>query len=96
MASEGSMMAAGICRYVTAGVAIAGAGIWLATATGVPAPSAAPAVQLTAVDSVLPPPLSPPAGPCVVLVCGDLFGPSFATPTPPKHAASIVTPALNP
>lgn len=59
--------------YVTAGVAIAGAGIWLAAAPSTPTPTSAPTVRLASVQSRLAPPLSPPASPtCLGPLCpGD-------------------------
>lgn len=45
---------------VTAGLAVAGAGLWLAPMHGPATPPNASAVRLTAVKSALPAPLSPP------------------------------------
>jgi hypothetical protein len=63
------MMAAIVRSSITAGVAIAGAGMWLATAHTAPIPRA-PQVRLASVDVPLAP---PPTDTCAPL-CG-LFGP---------------------
>jgi hypothetical protein len=73
---------------ITAGVAIAGTGIWLATAHGVAA-IAAPPIQLASMDAVL----APPLGPAINPACGGLVGPSFAPPIPPKLAAALISAA---
>src|SRR5581483_4802953 len=89
----GAVMAGRVRSCVTAGVAIAGAGMWWASIAGVPS-AAAPAIRLTSVDSVLSPPLAPqPNSLCPDQVCDSVFGPAFSTPTPPKLAAAITTPA---
>src|SRR5581483_7678373 len=93
----GVVMAGRVRSCVTAGVAIAGAGMWGASVAGVPSAAAAPAIRLTSVDSVLSPPLAPqPNSLCPDQVCDSVFGPAFSTPTPPKLAAAITTPAADP
>lgn len=79
-------MAAGVFPSVAAGVAIAGAGFWLA---GPPAPSDAPGVRLASVESVLaPPPLAPVTGAlCDGLLC--LFGPNASSHTPPGLGTAV-------
>ncbi len=85
-----------IRSYVTVGIAIAGASVWLAAAHDTTAvPPAWAALRLTSVDSPLP--LSPaPSGPCSDPLCIDLFGHAAASPIPPGLAAAFVSPAVTP
>src|SRR5690348_13343037 len=83
---QGAVMAKSVLPYVTAGVAIAGAGFWLATSPDQPAPAtAAPAIQLASLESPLaPPPTGPALCPMDPTACGatSLFGPGVSPPTP--------------
>src|SRR5690242_1351471 len=82
MQSKGVAMPTAVAPYVTAGLAIAGAGFWLAATTDTPPPTVTGAVQLTSVES--------PA-------CGtDPLCAITAGATPPKLGAAMATPALVP
>jgi hypothetical protein len=75
--------------YVTAGIAIVGAGFWLAAATDGPAPTATPAMMLTSVESILaPPPLSPPTGTTTSSTCDPLCQTMIGSTTPASQVAS--------
>jgi hypothetical protein len=89
-------MTAGVRPFVTAGIAIAGASVWLATThDGARLPSVPPPVRLTSVDSPLP--LSPaPDGPCSDPLCTELFGQAAASPTRRGLAAALDAPAAIP
>src|SRR5882757_1566376 len=90
---EGLNMSTIVRAHVMTGIAIAGAGFWLATAHGLPAPASMPAVKLMSVDA----PLSPaPNTPCGVLPCTSLFGPAVTAPQPTKLAAALVSPTAGP
>jgi phage-related tail protein len=82
------VMAKLVFPNITAGVAIAGVDIWLATTHGVAA-IAAPRIQLASMDAVL----APPLGAAINPACGGLFGPSFAPPVLPKLAAALISAA---
>lgn len=88
-------MAAIVRQSLTAGIAIAGASFWLASAQGAPAPSATPALRLVSVDSPLP--LAPAAAtPCGELFCPSLFGSALSTSARPRPTAAPITAAASP
>jgi hypothetical protein len=70
--------------YLTAGVALAGAGLLRATPPSTPSPAPVPAVRLASVDAMLVP-LSPPCSLGATIGCSTtdtLFGTSFVGPSP--------------
>src|SRR5882757_10423165 len=72
---------------VVAGIAVAGASLWLATMAD--APDAAPEVRLASVESVLSTvPLSPATATCGELWCSGLFGSAVSAPTPTRLVAA--------
>src|SRR2546426_12353783 len=82
-------MAVSVRPYVTAGVAVAGAGFWLATMHGAPQPVEAAKVQLTSVEAALP--LSPVSSTmCGDLLCPALVGSEKSTPTPTPLASALI------
>jgi hypothetical protein len=89
------MMANLIRPSVAAGIAVAGASLWLATMTDTP--DVAPEVRLASVESALSTvPLSPATATCGDLGCSHLFGAAVSAPTPPRLAATFVVPAAAP
>jgi hypothetical protein len=81
------VMAKLVFPNITAGVAIAGVRIWLATAHGVAA-IAAPPIQLASMDAVL----APPLGPAINPACGG-FAERSTTPTGIRLPAGHLRPS---
>src|SRR5438445_4680786 len=75
-------MATAVAPCVTAGLAVAGVGFWLAATTDTPPPTDTGVVQLTSVES-------PACG-------GDPLCALTGGSTPPKLNAALATPALTP
>lgn len=81
-----------VAPLVTTGMAIAGAGFWLATSDAGTAEHSVATVQLASVESSLP--LTPPVGTTCSdpLLCSGLFGPAASSPTPNTLATALAEP----